>query len=210
MKTLCVITQKGGQGKTTLSVNLATAAERRRKTAIVLDLDPQCSASVWSDVRKHQQEKETPLVTAVPAPRIETVLQAAEQNGVDLAILDTVGKLETSSAAATRAADLALIPCEMGLLDVATLNSTRELLDLHKLKRVGVVNRAKPNHPLAEQTEDAFKRLDIETAPVRVGDRIAFRHATTLGLSVEEYEPKGKAAKEIAQLYRFIANQLEL
>ena len=51
MKTLALIAQKGGVGKTTIAVNLAVAAGVR--TAL-FDLDQQESAVIWSDRRKDE------------------------------------------------------------------------------------------------------------------------------------------------------------
>ena len=49
MKTVAVISQKGGAGKTTLALHLAVAAELAKKTAVISDLDPQASATGWKD-----------------------------------------------------------------------------------------------------------------------------------------------------------------
>jgi chromosome partitioning protein len=45
MKTITIISQKGGAGKTTIAVHLAVAAERRGMKTALFDLDPQASAS---------------------------------------------------------------------------------------------------------------------------------------------------------------------
>jgi chromosome partitioning protein len=45
MKTIAIISQKGGAGKTTVGIHLAVAAERRGLKTALFDLDPQASAS---------------------------------------------------------------------------------------------------------------------------------------------------------------------
>ena len=61
MKTLAIISQKGGVGKTTLATALAVAAERDGKNAAIFDLDPQASATFWKDTRP----AESPAVAAI-------------------------------------------------------------------------------------------------------------------------------------------------
>ena len=61
MKTVAILSQKGGTGKTTLSLHLAVAAEQAGKAAVVIDLDPQASAMAWKDIRK----ADTPEVVSI-------------------------------------------------------------------------------------------------------------------------------------------------
>ena len=51
MKTIALINQKGGVGKTTIALHLATAFWQHGRNALVLDLDPQASAAEWHDAR---------------------------------------------------------------------------------------------------------------------------------------------------------------
>src|SRR4028119_2334196 len=73
MRTLAVASRKGGAGKTTLALHLAVASEAAGRAAVVLDLDPQASATVWRDMRR----AETPPVTAIPAARLKHALTTA-------------------------------------------------------------------------------------------------------------------------------------
>ena len=55
MKTLALISQKGGSGKTTIALNLAIAAAGAGKQVVVIDLDPQRSAVRWSRLQASDQ-----------------------------------------------------------------------------------------------------------------------------------------------------------
>jgi chromosome partitioning protein len=82
VKTIALIAQKGGVGKTTLSINLAVASGLR---AAVFDLDQQESAAIWADRR----QSDNPHVEFLTERRLADGLQAAERGGFELAIIDT-------------------------------------------------------------------------------------------------------------------------
>ena len=52
MKTLVILAQKGGSGKTTIAVHMAVCAVRLNFHTALIDLDPQGSASDWNDSRE--------------------------------------------------------------------------------------------------------------------------------------------------------------
>ena len=52
MKTIAVISQKGGSGKSTISVHLAVAGHLKGLRTAVVDLDPQATARKWGDKRE--------------------------------------------------------------------------------------------------------------------------------------------------------------
>ena len=76
MKTISIISQKGGAGKTTLALNLAGAAEALGWRTVVVDLDPQASAKGWHDHRN----KEAPVVISAQASRLNDVLDTARHS----------------------------------------------------------------------------------------------------------------------------------
>jgi len=204
MKTIAVVSQKGGAGKTTLALHLAVAAEQAGHTVAVVDLDPQASASGWGDSR----QAETPAVVSTQAARLAQVLQAAAASGAAVAILDTAPHSEGAALAAARAADLILIPCRPAILDLRAIGSTIDLAKLAGKPAAVVLNAVPPRGSLPKEAEEAIAGYGIAVAPVHIGQRAAFAHALTAGKAVQEYEPEGRAAEEVSQLYAWICKQI--
>lgn len=120
MNTLAVLSRKGGTGKTTLTVNLAVAAERAGHKVAIVDLDSQASASEWGDWRG----AETPEVVSVHSARLPQELHKLKQQGITFALLDTPPKIEDIALDAAKAADLAIIPCKLGAFDLKAIEKT--------------------------------------------------------------------------------------
>lgn len=207
MKTLGILSFKGGPGKTTLSVHLSVAAERAGETVALIDMDRQKSALLWKDIRQSLR----PAVIAADAEKLPELLEVAEANGATLTILDTPPYDRTIANAVVGTADLILIPCRAAPLDVHTIASTVEIVKDQKTEACVVLNAVPSRGTLAQQAKQAIENLyNIPCAPCTLGNRIAFVHAITDGLNAQEYEPNGKAAAEITQLYTYIAKQLEI
>lgn len=206
MKTIAVISQKGGAGKTTLSVHLAVAAEQKGVRSAIIDLDPQASAAGWADSR----ESENPAVVSAQASRLGQVLEAALEAGAKLAILDTAPHSESTALAAARAADFILIPCRPAILDLRAIGSTIDLAKLTGKPCAVVLNAVPTRGGLAKDAQEAIAGYGVEVAPVHIAQRAAFAHALTGGQTAQEYEPDGKAAEEALQLYMWACTQVGL
>lgn len=204
MKTIAVISQKGGAGKTTLSVHLAVAAESKGVRVAIIDLDPQASAAGWGDSR----ESESPAVVSAQASRLGQVLDAARDAGAGLAILDTAPHSESTALAAARAADFILIPCRPAILDLRAIGSTIDLAKLAGKPCAVVLNAVPPRGGLAKDAKEAIAGYGVGVAPVHFAQRAAFAHALTGGQTAQEYEPDGKAAEEAIQLYMWTCTQV--
>ena len=206
MKTIAIISQKGGAGKTTLAVHLAVAAEMARKSAAVIDLDPQGSATSWKDLRPG----ETPAVVPAQVSRLAQILESAARHGADIAIIDTAPHSESAALAAARAADLILIPCRPAIFDLKAISTTVDLAKLAGKPACVVFNAVQPRGSLADEASAAVESYQIPIAPTRIAQRAAYVHALTAGQVAQEYEPDGKAAEEIKLLYRWTCKQVGL
>lgn len=207
MDVIAVIAQKGGTGKTTLAVSLAVAATQNGRTSALIDLDPQASASNWSDRR----EASEPVVVSAQPARLQHVLRAAEESGAELVLIDTPPRAEQAALTAAKVADLVLIPCRPAIYDLETVATTLELVGYAGPTRptFAVLNGVPSRGPRRAQAEDVLKSVEVAVCPVAFGHRVAFDHAGTLGLSAQEYEPTGKAAAEIIDVYKYTCRQVD-
>ncbi len=200
MKTVAIISQKGGAGKTTIALNLAVAAAQFGYQSLVIDIDPQSSAKGWDDLRT----EELPVVISAQASRLNSLLETARQNGAKLTIIDTAPHSESAALAAARAVDLVLIPCRPSLLDLKAITTSIDLAALAKTPALAVLNTVPVRGTLKQEAEAVLQGYGIEILPAYLGNRIAFVHSLTAGQSVLEYEPSGKAAEEIRALYEAV------
>ena len=202
MQTIALLAQKGGAGKTTLAINLAVAAERVGVSALILDCDPQRSATEWGASR----ESDAPVVVAAETDRLPGLIARARDHGAGLAVIDTSPRVTRESVEAAREADLVLMPCRPSVLDLRATRPLQEVGDLARRRIVAVLNGVPPRGNLGDQAAEALAGIGIEVCPVRIGQRAALVHSLTVGLGVLELPPSagGAAADEIFELYRWV------
>ncbi len=207
MKTIAILSQKGGAGKTTISVNLAVAAAVAGQKTCLIDLDPQASATRWSDNRDADN---APNVISAHAIRLPEVLHAAEQDGVTLAFLDTPPSKDPSLVDVAQKADLALIPCRPSGLDLDAIRSTIQVAQIANVPMRVLFNAVKARCSLIQSAKRAVAGFQVEPLPCVLGDRVAFSHSILDGLAAIEYEPTGKASWEVQRLYQQIEKVMEV
>jgi chromosome partitioning protein len=207
MKTIAVMSQKGGTGKTTLTLHLAVAAVRKGLAVAVLDLDPQASASGWKDSRA----EEAPSVTSIQSSRLTKSLEGAALGGAALAILDTAPHAMDGALAAAESADLILVPCRAGILDLRAIAATGKITRLAGKPTYVVLNHAPHRAPrIIEDATEAVHQHGLEVAPVVLHQRAAYAHGLTVGQTAEEFEPGGKADHEVQALLGWACGLLGL
>lgn len=212
MRTVSIVSQKGGAGKTTLAVHLAAAAVDAGYVSLLVDTDPQASASRWAHWRKGRE----PDVIDCGAPSLLAgKLAKAATLGADLAVIDTPPHADALAREAVKLADLVLIPCRPRAFDLAALEATAELIRSCGVK-AAVVFMAGPRQATIIYRDAASllgfgpQGLGLEIAPVRLPDRAAYHQSVAEGRLASETEPAGKAAAEVAALWAWTCEQVHL
>jgi chromosome partitioning protein len=209
MFTIAIIGQKGGTGKTVAAIGLAVAAARAGLAAVLIDLDPQATASKWKDRR----EEETPAVVSAQASRLQPVLDASRRAEIDVAIIDTAGRSDDSALNAARAADLVLIPCRPNMVEIETLAAVKDLLMLAGNPPAFVLLNG--IHPTATKQADEArdmvqKAFGLRSCPGHLCHRSAYAEAPTAGKTPQELDPEGRAALELERLFQFTCEFVKL
>ena len=195
-RVVAVLSQKGGAGKTTLALNLAVEAARLGGGAAVVDIDPQASATAWSDLRNAA----CPAVRSCAVGRLTQTLEEAGK-GADWIFIDTEPHAEGAALAAARSAELVLIPCRPALFDLIAISASIDLALLAGKPARIVLNAVPPRGGLAAETRTALVGAGYSVTAAALGQRAAFVHSLTAGASAAEYEPQGKAAAEVRALF---------
>jgi len=210
MLTVAVLQQKGGSGKTTLAINLATGAHLDGGHALVVDMDRRASDFDWSAARQDG----SPLdgLAVVKADRAMALPRFKEMSrGYDYVFLDGPPRQGDVTRSAAVATDSAVLPIRPGPFDFSAVAETLESLDQADqireqlgrppIRRIFVLNRASTNARLAREAEVELRKAGGELAGV-VHQRIAFPDAASRGESVLTSSSTEAAADDIRRLWR--------
>jgi chromosome partitioning protein len=205
MYTIALLIQKGGSGKTTLAISLATTAAADGLTALIVDLDPQTSACNWHDRRVAANPgAQNPLCLSAQPSRLAAVLREAGEGGIDLVIIDTPAKSSDAALAAAKVADLVLVPCKPQTFDLETVKSTREIIALAGGKpALAILNDVGAVGNRHEQAKAFLQNEGLPVCPYSFGHRVCFGDAVFFGKSATEHDPRGKGAEECRNVYKY-------
>ena len=198
MKTIAVISQKGGAGKTTLAIHLACAAHLAGIETAIVDLDQQATAEAWGDWR----DDEPPQVLAAKPATLTRQLERIREAGAGLVVIDTPGAADAAARQAAEAADLILVPCRPVGFDLHAVEQSASLVRASGKPGFVVFNSVSPSaRSIREDAAQIVQRYGLSIAPVWLADRVAYRRSVEQGRSVQETEPESKAAEEVAALW---------
>ena len=205
MNVIAFLSQKGGSGKTTLSVHTAVAAEATGERVCVIDADPQESATAWASAL----EAGTPIVATAQAGELDAALRAAESEGMTLAVVDAPPHAAPAAGQIARRSELVLIPVRPSAFDLAAVPAAVEIVAAAKVRGAFVLSACPFRAPEIGETRAALEAYGLPIVPGEITDRRAFARAVTTGSAVTEFEAEGKAAEEIRALWAWIKDTLE-
>ncbi|MBB3345966.1 ParA family partition ATPase [Sphingomonas sp. BK069] len=214
MRTISIISQKGGAGKTTLAIHLAVAAMQSGLATLILDTDPQATASQWYQWRGGG---EPDVIDCAAHALLARKVQQASELGAELVVIDTPPHADIMAREACRVADLVLIPCRPQAFDLAAIEATADLVRAADKPAFVLFMGGPPRAPAiyreARELIEGTDRLEtrkVAVAPVMLTQRAAYHHSSGEGRTASEFEPTSKAAEEVATLWTWTRAQVDV
>lgn len=209
MRTIAVLSRKGGTGKTTVSVQLAVAAHLSGRRTTIIDLDPQRSALDW----RRERDVEGPTVLDGKAGGLFTSQLNARRSGTELLMLDTRASNDVESAEAARMADFCLLVVRPSFFDVQSIARTAELVTNLRKPAYFVVNQAPSRRNgeepmLIREAAEMLRGFGVPLAPVGLRYRAAYQNAVRAGRAAQEIAPDSLAAFEVNTLWHYVKREL--
>lgn len=205
MKSIAFLSQKGGSGKTTLAVHTAVTAQESGENVVVIDTDPQQSAMTWAAART----TDIPPVAAINANEIQKVFEAAQNEEMTLAIVDTAPHAAPEASVIAAKVDLIAIPVRPSAFDIAAVGNAVEIAKAAKTRTVFVLSACPFRSPEIAETRELLKTYQLPIAPMDITERRAFSRAVASGRAVTEFESDGKAAAEIRALWQWLKGEMQ-
>ncbi len=182
-----VTNQKGGVGKTTLSMNLATYWHRQQDAPVTLiDADPQRSSERWRarGALGLGKEELPPVVTCTEGTEIEEACLRLRRKAGRV-VIDTPPSLTSRNAVASaiQAADLVLLPIRPSILDLDSLGDVRRLIQTEspKTQVLVVVSLARASWSATREVRHSVEKLGYPCAKTVIHERAAHARAALTG-----------------------------
>ena len=213
MKSICLVSWKGGTGKTTLACNLAERAGAAGLKTTLCDFDPQFIALRHCQLRATTNPDAPPIKGVRGSLSIDGIaaLHAAiNAEGCDLLVCDLPGADSFTLDHALSNIDLLLLPVTTAPYDIlVTANLVRHGID-KGWNMALLPNNLSSSKTRTLQKLEVLQQMGVEVAPVGLIRRVSYWDASEVGLGVCEYAPRSPAAAEMQQLWDWIAKRLEL
>lgn len=204
--------EKGGTGKSTLTINMAVCRALEKKEVLIVDADQQGTTNLWSSLRNEKSVMpQIPCIQKQGKQLHKDIISLSDK--YETIIIDAGGRDSVELRSAMLVADKFVTPIRASQTDAWTLDNmesliTQAMIINEELKSFIMINQG-PTNPAITEVEDInsllkqFPSFSIIKTIVR--DRISFRHAIKEGLGVKELKlVDKKAVNEITELYKEI------
>ena len=203
---ITVAQQKGGSGKTTLTVNLAVALRRQGLTIAVLDTDPQGSLGRWFMERLDRIGEDQGLEFSTSSAWGASYEAEKLKKRFDVVLIDTPPKIESDLRPALRVADLVLVPVASSQVDLWATEGVLDLAAREKRPVLIVLNRTRTGTRLGAEVASGAAALGVDVARGQLANRVAYAESLGRGSAVAE-GPAGPGRDEITGLAEEIMAQ---
>ena len=190
-RTIAVTNQKGGVGKTTTCINLASALIEAGYKVSVADMNnEQRSAYKWANRGSDLKSIVTTISDKKPRSEIEKLKEQS-----NFVIIDTAPELMTPALKAALISDLIIIPCTPSPLDIESAEDTIDLIEEADKPFILLASCVRTGTTLGTQLRETLKKLG-DTFETVIHQRVDIVEAAITGQWVGAYKKDSKAHEE--------------
>lgn len=198
-KIIAVAQQKGGAGKTMITVQLGVALAAHGKIAL-LDIDPQASLTAWGRLRAAAPKASADVdIVTISGWRLANELERLQKT-YDYVLVDTPPVIDSDARRAIRAADLVLVPLNPSPPDLWAAEGTLKLAAEERRPTALLFNRAPATSRLRKRLEAEIAARRLALLPAALANRAGYANAFAEGLGMTELAPTTAAAQEVRDL----------
>lgn len=202
--TIALAGQKGGVGKSTVSVCLAAEAVRRSKKVLLVDADPQGTARTWAEVAT-EANRPAPSIVAMGATMHRDRQLRDIAAPYDLVLVDCPPRLGDIQRSALMVADIVILPCGPTAAEAWALALSQELVEEARIVRPELaayilITRTQGRTTIGKSAREVLEPSGIPILKTELGYRVAYQESLAMGQGVTTYAPRDAAAAEIKAL----------
>jgi chromosome partitioning protein len=209
-KVITICNQKGGPGKTTLAVQLTGTLARRGYKVLLVDADPQGSATRWAASAEEDPFPAPVVGLSAANTKVHREVQKL-MDDYEVILIDCPPAVDSPiPQSALLISDLALVPLVPSPLDMWASVGIRQVIENARhvnetLEARLILNQHQPNTTLAKEALQALPEFGIELMKTSLGDRQVYRQSPIFGQSVHYF---GNDARDAIREVEALADEV--
>ncbi|PPR10949.1 MAG: Iron-sulfur cluster carrier protein [Proteobacteria bacterium] len=208
MYTILIMSRKGGSGKSTTAMNMATRFAKAKYQVALMDFDPQKTLTKWFNRRdEYMQGKNTILHSAATESSFKDEVKNLEQAGCDVLIIDTPPTINDFHNELLDIADFALVPTKTTMEDLETIAEVVDVIESNETAYGFVINETKNKTLLYLSIKDVL--VEYGAVLGTITGTVQIPEASIKGLALCEYKPDNINCQQYDKIFKNLNRRLK-